>query len=292
MAFKYSVILPVLALGGGDVWERPREVLKMIARAGYDGIDIDAEPDRIDQRRFREVTEMAGSLGLKVAGVLGAWGTWHAGEQRDLASSDESVRQYAVNYCKKCIDLSASLGGPVFQIMAVCFHHEYPFCSTPLGTLRHNFVRSAKEIADYAAPRQVPVAIEPINRFEGYAGFLNSVVDAMSIVDEVDVSCLGVMIDFFHANIEDGSLSDVMRMAGNKLLHIHLADSNRQAPGTGHIDFLQVVRTLSAMEYKRYMALDCIPPRPDLETFLGYSISYMREMEKALALQKRLYESH
>ena len=33
---------------GGNVWERPREVLETVANAGYDGVDLDAEPDRIE----------------------------------------------------------------------------------------------------------------------------------------------------------------------------------------------------------------------------------------------------
>ena len=32
-----------------------------------------------------------------------------------------------------------------------------------------------------------------------------------------------------------------LRAVGNRLKHIHLADSNRQAPGRGHIDFLEMV---------------------------------------------------
>ena len=50
MTHKYSVILVTLASDGGNVWERPREVLETVAEAGYDGVDLDAEPDRIDPR--------------------------------------------------------------------------------------------------------------------------------------------------------------------------------------------------------------------------------------------------
>ena len=48
------------------VWENPREVLETIAAAGYDGVDLDAEPDRIDPKLFAEVSDMAVSLGLKI----------------------------------------------------------------------------------------------------------------------------------------------------------------------------------------------------------------------------------
>ena len=286
MAHKYSVILVTLAGDGGNVWERPREVLETVANAGYDGVDLDAEPDRIDLQQFNEVASMAASLGLKVPALICAWGGWHAGEVRDLASSDESVRSYAVRYTQKCIDLAASLDEPpLIEIAAVPPHSEYPVTSVPRPTLRRNFVKSTREISAYAAPRGVRVAIEPINRFEGYAGFLNSIMEAKSVADEVGADNVGVLADFFHVNIEDAALADTLRLAGDRLMCIHLADNNRQAPGTGHIDFLQVVRTLNSMGYSGYLSLDAVPAKPDWKTLVKSSIHFMKQMEQTAALQ-------
>ena len=94
MDMKYSIVLNTLNTGdnGCSVWEHPHEVLQTIADAGYDGIDMDAEPDRIDRNRFNEVRDLAFSMGLKVPALLGAWAPWHCGEERDLCSTDETVR--------------------------------------------------------------------------------------------------------------------------------------------------------------------------------------------------------
>ena len=289
MTHKYSVILVTLAGDGGNVWEKPQEVLETVAAAGYDGVDLDAEPDRIDPQEFNKVASIAASLGLKVPALICAWGGWHAGEVRDLASSDESVRSYAVRYAQKCIDLAAGLDEPpLLEIAAVPPVSEYPVTSVPRAVLRRNFVQSARELADYAAPRGVDVAIEPINRFEGYAGFLNSIVEAKSIADEVGADNLGVLADFFHVNIEDASWTDTLRLAADKLMCIHLADNNRQAPGTGHIDFLQVIRTLNAMGYGGYLSLDAVPAKPDWKTLVKSSIGFMKQMEQMAVLQERI----
>ena len=77
---KYSVIVDTLATFGLDIWEQPREVLELVKNAGYDGIDLTAEPDRIEIERYREIAEIARSMGLEIAALLGAWATWHAGE--------------------------------------------------------------------------------------------------------------------------------------------------------------------------------------------------------------------
>ena len=289
MVHKYSVILVTLAGDGGNVWEKPQEVLETVAAAGYDGVDLDAEPDRIDPQEFNKVASMAASLGLKVPALICAWGGWHAGEVRDLASNDESVRSYAVSYAQKCIDLAAGFDDPpILEIAAVPPASEYPVTSVPRADLRRNFAKSARELAEYAEPRGVGVAIEPINRFEGYAGFLNSIVEAKSIADEVGADNLGVLADFFHVNIEDAALTDTLRHAADKLMCIHLADNNRQAPGTGHIDFLQVIRTLNSIDYNGYLSLDAVPAKPDWKTLVNSSISFMKQMEQMAALQDRI----
>ena len=59
MDMKYSVVLNTLNTGdtGCSVWEHPHEVLQTIADAGYDGVDMDGEPDRIDRNQFNEVRD-------------------------------------------------------------------------------------------------------------------------------------------------------------------------------------------------------------------------------------------
>jgi len=99
---------------------------------------------------------------------------------------------------------------------------------------------------------------------------------------------LGVLADFFHVNIEDAALTDTLRHAADKLMCIHLADNNRQAPGTGHIDFLQVIRTLTSIDYNGYLSLDAVPAKPDWKTLVNSSISFMKQMEQMAALQDRI----
>ena len=132
------------------------------------------------------------------------------------------------------------------------------------------------------------MAIEAINRFEGHAGFLNAVEEALPLAEEIGSDRIGVLADLFHVNIEDGPLPETMRRAGKKLMHIHLADSNRQIPGTGHINFLEMVRALNEMDYSGYMSIDSVPPKPDWKTLLTSSINFMKLMEQQAELQRSI----
>jgi len=287
MGFKYSVIFDTLSMMGQDVFEKPQEILETVNAAGFDGVDIGG--DRVAPKKLREIADIAGSFGLKIPAILGAWAAWHAGEERDLASSDDGVRMKAVNYAKECVDKAVDLGAEVFEICVAPGVNTYPICKVPIRVLKQNFTKSAVEVCRYAAECNITIILEPINRFEGYPGFMNSLVDAVKMLNTIDASNLGVLGDLFHMNIEDVSICDAIRVAGKKLRHIHLADSHRQIPGTGHIDFKAIIRTLTEINFTGYLSLDCLPPGPDLKTFLERSLGYMKEMEKAVELQRKIY---
>lgn len=285
MAYKYSFVLATLGGSDGDVWKNTEEVLETIANAGYDGVDFDADP-YADQTLFNKATALAHSLGLATPAILNASAGWHAGEERDLASPDEIARQRAITHFKKCVDLAATFDEPpLFQFSAVDYRTEYPVTSKPIDQLRKAFVESTREISKYAAAKNVCLAIEPLNRFEGYAGFMNTTPEVLGVIDEVGAENLGILQDFFHMNIEDGPLNDSFRLAADKLMHIHLADSNRQIPGTGHVDFLEFIRTLNAIDYAGYLSVDCLPPKPDWKTLVIRSIEFMKKFEETVELQ-------
>lgn len=286
MDMKYSVVLNTLNTGdaGCSVWEHPHEVLQTIADAGYDGVDMDAEPDRIDRNRFNEVRDLALSMGLKVPALLGAWAPWHCGEERDLCSTDESVRMRGVGYSKRAIDLAAEFEQPpLFQLCACPIENEYPLSATPINTLRQQFVKSTTEIVEYAAPKGVDIAIEPVNKFEAHAGFLNAIPEALSVVDEIAADNLGVQADFYHMNMADGNFIETLRLMEGKLLHVHLAESNRYMLGTGHLDFAGIVQTLKELNFTGYLSMDSVPAKPDWKTVVEQGISYMKQMEQQTA---------
>ncbi len=289
MERKYAFGLGIFPRGGGDDWKQPEIIFEAVADAGYGGVDFDVEPDRIESEYFYRVAEMAKSYGLEIPSLIGAWGIWHAGEERDLASSDPEIRQFAVRYAHRSIDLAAGLDQPpIFDFAAVTSDPTYPVTKVAPEVLRRNFVESTREIAAYAADKNVPVAVEPINRFEGYAGFLNSIPDALSIVKEIGDPNLGVVADLFHVNIEDSSVPEALRLAGEHLSTVHLTESNRQILGTGHIDYTQVVRALDAIGYDGWMEVKAAPPLPDWKTVAVESLTYMRQIERTAILQAQL----
>ena len=99
-----------------------------------------------------------------------------------------------------------------------------------------------REVVVYAAERGVRIAIEPINRYE--ADFIHSTADGLRMIADLGYDNLGLMLDVYHMNIEDPSIEASLAAAGDRLWHVHIADSNRRYPGSGHLPFDSIFATL------------------------------------------------
>jgi sugar phosphate isomerase/epimerase len=98
------------------------------------------------------------------------------------------------------------------------------------------------------------------------------VADAYSIALEAGEG-VAVMADFFHMNIEESSIPNALKSAFSRLVHVHLADSNRREPGKGHTDFGTPLKLLETLNYSHYGALECSlsgEPVESLRQALGY----------------------
>jgi sugar phosphate isomerase/epimerase len=101
--------------------------------------------------------------------------------------------------------------------------------------------------------------VEPINRYEDY--MVNRLEEAVSLADEVEratgVDSVRVCADLFHMNIEEDDLAAAIRAAGPRIAHVHVDDTNRLQPGTGHMDFGSVVEALHDVGYDDWLTLEC-----------------------------------
>jgi sugar phosphate isomerase/epimerase len=71
------------------------------------------------------------------------------------------------------------------------------------------------------------------------------------------------LADTYHMNIEEVDMAASLRRAGARLGHIHLVDSNRQAPGHGHCDLSGLVQTLCDVGYQGHLSFEVVPlPSP------------------------------
>ncbi len=137
-----------------------------------------------------------------------------------------------------------------------------PFCS-PVGylpgrrrtpdewTLAVDGLRALGPLLDDAG---VSLALEPLNRFE--TSFLNTAADAAALCDAVGNPRIGVLFDTFHANIEEKSLGSALTSLGSHLLHVHTCENDRGIPGSGHIEWDELFKTLAELHYNQWLTIE------------------------------------
>jgi len=217
-----------------------QQALDVIAASGFDGVEL-----AITNPTLLEVSEVAEALearGLRLLSIT--TGQAAALEGLSLSSSDPDIRRRAITRICDHMAFAEQFGAVVI-----------------VGSLRgadgdHALLQeSLKECA--ASRPSVNIALEPLNRYE--SRLLNSIDNTMTLIESIGEDNIGVLFDTFHANIEEVSIPEAISRAGDRLVHVHLADSNRWVPGYGHFEFSQVWKALEDVSYARAIVFEPLP---------------------------------
>ncbi len=139
------------------------------------------------------------------------------------------------------------------------------------------FICVARELCEYAAPKKVTLILEPVNRYE--INFINSVSEGVELMKKVDMPNMKLMPDVFHMNIEDITIGYELEENIDFIEYIHLADSNRLAPGQGHTDFINTFLHLKKAGYNGWVSIEILP-KPDPDTAARQAVEYLLPMIK------------
>jgi sugar phosphate isomerase/epimerase len=238
-----------------------RETFNRLKRYGYDGIELKGEPQECQPQ---EVNQLCREFDLEVLSIAGIY-PWPT-EERDLANPDPEAREWAVEYLRECIDFAVDVGAPLIIVVPSAVGK-----TSPVGHLESeeewvaaterewNYAQeSVRTAAAYAEQERILLAVEPINRYETF--LVNNVDQGLRFVSEVGSRAVKLHLDTFHMNIEEKDPAEAIHRAGELLVNVHIADSNRQAVGYGHTDFEAIMKALKEIDYQGALALEPLPP--------------------------------
>ena len=273
LRYAYNVI------GFGD--EDVALSIDRLARLGYDAVEVEGEPQRHDPHRIRKLVEDAG---LTVSSVCPNFT-----EERDLSHPDPQVRSVAVAYLRAVAELAAEVGAPLFIVAPTAYARVQPIAD-PFDEWLWA-IEGIRTVGDHASSLGVDLTLECWNRYGTH--MLNRLEEGAGMWHEAGLANGGLMADTFHMNIEERSISGAILAHGNLLNHVHLSDSNRLAPGLGHIDFAEVLRTLVEIGYVGNLAFELIPTLPNvlelaqdppsLDDVASQALHHMKQVEQMLA---------
>ena len=244
---------------------RLEEGLDVAAEAGYSAVELSVR-DAGDVNG-KELSKLLEHRGLVLSAL--ATGQSCVCDGLCLDAPDARVRDGAATRLAHAVALAADFGAAVI-VGGIRGRFDLP--EAERAGRRKAVVGALRQSGRLATRLGVTQVLEPINRYE--TAFVNNVTEALGVLEEIDEPSTGVLLDTFHMNIEERSLADAIRSAGSRLAYVHVADSNRQAPGRGHLDFAEVVRTLDEISYRGPVVAEILPV-PDDRTAAHDSWSFL-----------------
>ena len=169
------------------------------------------------------------------------------GPGRDLRGTP-AEQKTGLDYIKGVIDQAVALNAP--SVIGPIYSVTGRADAVPRGEYKKQWKTVAKNIrivCDYAEARGKQICMEPLNRFE--TDFINTVDQALQMIEDVGSPALKLHLDTFHMNIEEKFQPAAIRKAGKLLGHFHACGSDRGTPGNDHLDWLGIAKALKAVKY-------------------------------------------
>lgn len=238
--------------------------------------------------RPEETLRIIEDYGIKAAGVCGIFSP-----DNDLSSNRAMQRQAAIDYLKREIEFTAAVGGGYLLVVPGAVGRPQPYDDTEF----ERSVESLRIVADLFVQYKVKAAIEPIRSAE--VSFIHTVADAKKYIAAVNhPGVKHINGDVYHMQSEEKHIGQAILDAGEQLINLHVADSNRCALGDGALDLDMVIRALYLIGYNvdgKYVTPEPLGPggdpypamhgRPDkalLDSLVMKTVVYFREREETV----------
>lgn len=238
--------------------------------------------------RVNETLAILESHGIRTAGVCGMFS-----KDNDLSSNRAVDRQAALDYLKREIEFTSKMGGSYILVVPGAVGRPGKYDDMEL----ERSVETLRLVADLFVEYGVKAAVEPIRSAE--VSFVHTISDAQNYIQAVDhPGVQHINADVYHMQSEESHIGEALLAAGDQLLNLHMADSNRCALGEGSLDLDTIIMSLYLLGFNRegryftpeplgpggnpYPAMYGKPDKAHLDHMVMKTASYFREREANL----------
>ncbi|GAA3824489.1 sugar phosphate isomerase/epimerase [Sphaerisporangium flaviroseum] len=192
-----------------------------------------------------------------------------------IGDFDAAKREDAVRQLRSQLTVIGELGGTGVMTPASWgqFSRRLPPFEPPRSSREDGEVlaEALGALGEHAARQGVLIMLEPLNRYENH--MVNSLAQAVELCSMDSIRVAG---DTYHMNIEEDDPCRSLMDAAPFLAHMQISESNRNQPGTGHLDWAAQLATLDAIGYDGDLALEC-RLRGEPEIVLPQTAAFIRK---------------
>ena len=231
-----------------NFWEKNwdadhKKYIKKAAKLGFDVLEFQAQPLlNFEDAYLKDLKKVADEYGIELTYSLGL------DKAYDISSDDAGVRDGGIEYLTAIMKKVSVMDGKLISGVSYAGWGVPAISDISKERLTENSIGSMKKLMKTAEELNILYAVEAVNRFEGVV--LNTASEAVNYVNAVGSKNIGVLLDTYHMNIEEFSIGDAIRCAGDKLIGFHVGENNRSVPGRGHLNWDEIFGALSEIGYK------------------------------------------
>jgi D-psicose/D-tagatose/L-ribulose 3-epimerase len=220
-------------------------VLDDIKRIGFDAVEIPIFDT--NENVWKEWRKQLNNTSLNAIAVT------INGPDDHAISADGSMRAKTLERNKRALDCAAILGS---SLLTGPFHSALGVFTGRASTAEENkwAAEHLFQLSEYAASLNITLGLEYLNRFESY--LVSCADELIDLIHAVNHPHCKLMLDTFHANIEEKSIEDAIKKMGDLLVHVQLSENDRGTLGKGHIDFQSILNALDAINYKGVLSIE------------------------------------
>lgn len=232
-----------------------------------------------------ETLKILSDHGLRVSGVCGMFSA-----DNDLASNRAVCRQRAIDYLRRELPFTQQVGGHYLLVVPGAVGRPKAYDDVE----EDRSAETLSQCADWFTQYGVKGAIEPIRSAE--VSLVHTVADAKRYIGAVNhPGVASINGDVYHMQSEESHIGEALLDAGEMLVNLHFADSNRSALGEGSMDVATIIRALYVIGHNRegrfvtfeplgpggdpYPAMYGRPDKTKLDALVLNSIQYFRDCE-------------
>ncbi|MGO8703207.1 MAG: sugar phosphate isomerase/epimerase family protein [Candidatus Brocadiia bacterium] len=191
--------------------------------------------------RAAEANAILSDHGISVGGICGMFSA-----DNDLSSTRGSIRQNAVDYIRRNVALGRETGAGYFLVVPGAVGRPQKYDDFEFA----RSVETLRLVADVFTDAGILAAVEPIRSAE--VSFCHTVSDAVRYIEAVDhPGVQAINGDVYHMQAEESHIGEAILQAGQRLVNLHMADSNRTALGEGSLDLDAIIMALYLVGFNR-----------------------------------------
>lgn len=244
------------------------------------GPDLGYDPD--------ETLRVLSDHEIQVSGICGMFS-----EDNDLSSNRGIQRQAAIDYIKRELQFANQVNAGYLLVVPGAVGRPNAYDDSEYK----RSVETLQVVADQFVQYGIKCAVEPIRSAE--VSFIHTVSEAKAYIQSVNhPGVQNINGDVYHMQAEEQHIGAAILEAGEALVNLHMADSNRCALGEGSLDLDTIIMALYLIGFNRpgcfvtpeplgpggdpYPAMHGFPNQDTLDHLVQQTTSYFRSREEAV----------